>query len=117
MLELAGVKYEQPAITLETWPSMKPNYPFGQLPLYEEIPHGSTEPTLKIPQSHAIYRFLARKHNLYGKSEADLIRCDVIEEAFTDYILEIGKQFWDKEWQSKKETYDTSSFFPSDLLD
>jgi len=107
ILELVGVQYEQPEITFESWPSVKPNYPFGQLPVYEELSAGD-ETTLIIPQSHAIFRYLARKHKLYGNSEEDRIRCEVIEEVFRDYWQELGMMCWDKDWKSKKEAYDTS---------
>ena len=42
---------------------------------------------MEIFQSHAIIRHLARVHDLYGSTEAEKIRCDVIEEALSGRLI------------------------------
>jgi len=71
MLEEKAVAYAERRIHMEEWPALKPTLPFGQLPYYDE---GS----LRIFQSHAIYRYLARKHDLYGTDETERVRCDMV---------------------------------------
>jgi glutathione S-transferase len=61
--------------------------PFGQMPLYQEG-------ELVIPQSHAIYRYLARKYGLYGQDERERVRCDIVEEVFVDAQNVLGGFFW-----------------------
>ena len=54
---------------------------FGQVPLVEID-------GLAITQTEAIIRYIARKYNLYGTTENDRIRCDMILDAIKD--TEIG---------------------------
>ncbi|MEQ8955976.1 MAG: glutathione S-transferase N-terminal domain-containing protein, partial [Gammaproteobacteria bacterium] len=67
LLEYTGTAYKERRITLEEWPLEKAAFPLGQLPVYEQG-------ELFINQSHAIYRHLARKYDLYGDSESERIR-------------------------------------------
>jgi glutathione S-transferase len=57
----------------------KGQLPFGQLPLLQID-------GLDIVQSQAIVRYLARKHNLIGKSDEEMLRCDIIAETVRDLI-------------------------------
>ena len=50
---------------------------FGQLPCLQ---HGQ----LELAQSHAIERYLARRHGLYGNSDAEAAMIDVICEGEAD---------------------------------
>lgn len=108
MLELQGLPYDQPAIPeLTEWKTseLKASLEFGQLPLYEEVnAEGKVE--RRIVQSNAIYRYLARKFDLYGSNEDERVRCDIIQEAFYDSLTELGKMFWDKDYASKKAAWE-----------
>ena len=55
---------------------------FGQLPLLQD---GDTQ----IPQSGAIMRHLARKHDLYGATIDENTRCDVIYDTKVDITNKI----------------------------
>ena len=83
MLIDLGIEFDERRVTMEEWPTVKPTLAFGQLPTYQDG-------ELFINQSHAIYRHLARKHNLYGDNEAERVRCDIVEEAFVDAQNNIG---------------------------
>ena len=52
---------------------------FQQLPLMEID-------GLKLVQSGAIVRYIARKHNLYGKSAADHVHCDMLADGIKDML-------------------------------
>jgi glutathione S-transferase len=99
LLEEVGVPYREQRVSVEQWPQLKPTLPFGQLPCYDEGP-------LRIFQSHAIYRHLARKHDLYGRDEAERVRCDVVEEAFVDAQNDLGGFFWKPDFAAKRAEYE-----------
>ena len=77
ILEEVGIQYADQQITDEAWSKLRSKTPFGWLPAYRDR-------DLEIWQSHAIYRHLARTHNLYGATEEERIRCDIVEEALAD---------------------------------
>jgi len=52
---------------------------FNQVPLWQE-PDG-----LRLTQSSAIVRHLARKYNFYGSNEAEVARCDELAEGMLDF--------------------------------
>jgi len=87
-LHLANVKFEEQRISFnDQWPTIKPTIPFGQLPYYEEG-------NVKIPQSQAILRHVARTNGLYGSSVEDATEIDVITEAALDILdLSIAAAF------------------------
>jgi glutathione S-transferase len=99
MLEDVGVEYDERRITMEEWPTVKPTLMFGQLPTYRDG-------DVFIDQSHAIYRYLARKHDLYGDDEHGRIRCDIVEEAFVDAQNNIGTFCWRPDFAQARAGYE-----------
>ncbi len=87
ILEELAIPYEDQKISSETWVEMKSETPFGALPSYRKG-------DIKIFQSQAIIRHLARVHCLYGSTEAERVRCDVIEEVISDLNELVGKAPW-----------------------
>lgn len=77
ILEEVAAPYRERRVQEQEWAAVKPTMPFGQMPLYQDG-------ELLIPQSHAIYRYLARKYGLYGQDERERVRCDIIEEVFVE---------------------------------
>ena len=102
ILEEMGTPYRERRIQLSEWASLKPTFPFAQLPLYEE---GG----LAIPHSHAIYRYLARKHGLGGQTEAERIRCDVVEETFVDLQNDLAGFYWSAQFAEKRDEYERTN--------
>jgi glutathione S-transferase len=98
ILEERAVAYRERRVAVEEWPALKPTLPFGQLPCYE---HGA----LRIFQSHAIYRHLARTLDLYGRDETERVRCDVVEEACVDAQGDIAGFFWKPDFADKRADY------------
>lgn len=73
----AGVAYEDVRVTRDEWPALKPNTPFGQIPILEI--DGKT-----FCQSNAIARYLARKFKLAGKTDLEELQVDMIIDCFED---------------------------------
>ena len=98
ILEEMGIQYEDQQITDEEWSKLRSSTPFGWLPAYRAG-------DLEIWQSHAIYRHLARVHDLYGSNEQERIRCDVVEEAFADLNTLIGRAPWRPGFHKTREDF------------
>ncbi|MEQ1503447.1 MAG: glutathione S-transferase [Myxococcota bacterium] len=81
LLALAGQAFDDTRHAFDAWPVHKPTTPLGQAPVLVER-DGTTE--LRIPQSQAILRHLARVHGLYGATEAEHVACDVVVETCGD---------------------------------
>src|SRR5437868_3863930 len=102
MLEETATPYRERRVAVEEWPMLKPTLPLNQLPIYEEG-------DLYIFQSHAIYRYLARKFNLNGRSEREQIRCDMVEETFADAQSVIGGFYWNPEFAKKRDEFEATT--------
>ena len=105
ILEEMGIAYDDQRITDEEWSELRPTTPFGWLPAYREG-------ELEIWQSHAIYRHLARVHDLYGSSEEERIRCDVAEEALADLNTLIGRAPWRPDFHQARQDFIESELSP-----
>ncbi len=105
ILEEMAIDYEDHQITDSEWSELRTTTPFGWLPAYREG-------DLEIWQSHAIYRHLARIHDLYGTSEEERIRCDVVEEAFADLNTLIGRAPWRPDFQRTRQDFIESELSP-----
>src|SRR5881394_1436203 len=99
ILEETGTPYRERRIGEAEWPALKPTMPFEHLPIYEEG-------ELLIPHSHAIYRYLARKHDLYGGNESERIRCDVVNETFVDAQNALGGFYWRSDFADKRDEFE-----------
>ena len=105
ILEELGIPYEDQKISFETWVKMKSDTPFGALPSYRTD-------DIEIFQSHAIIRHLARVHDLYGSTEAERVRCDVIEEAISDLSERVGKAPWRNNFADERADYIANELGP-----
>jgi glutathione S-transferase len=98
MLEELGVEYEENPIAFRQWRDLKPQLPFGKVPMYQEG-------DLKIFESHAIYRYLARKYGLYGNSERDVINCEILEHVLSDAVEAFGRLSWSPDFDNKRQEF------------
>jgi len=73
LFKIGGRRFEDIRIKQQEWPEFKEKAPLGQLPYLEF--DGK-----QLAQSLTIYRFLAKKFSLAGKS--------VLEEAFADMVVD-----------------------------
>ncbi len=106
ILEELAIPYEDEKVSFETWVKMKGETPFGALPSYRK---GDME----IFQSHAIIRHLARVHDLYGSTEVERVRCDVIEEAISDLTELVGKAPGRPNFASERADYVANELGPA----
>ncbi|CAG0918809.1 unnamed protein product [Notodromas monacha] len=79
LLHQAGVEFEDFRFPREAWPSLKPEMPFGQVPVLEV--NGK-----KLSQSHAIARYIAREHGLAGSTAWESAICDQMVDAIVDLL-------------------------------
>nr|AYN44525.1 glutathione S-transferase S7 [Brachionus plicatilis] len=68
ILSYSGAEFEDNRIKPEDWPALKPNTPFGQIPVLE-IKKGSQ--VIEIAQSQAIARYLASQFGLNGRNDLE----------------------------------------------
>ncbi|XP_059468450.1 glutathione S-transferase-like [Neocloeon triangulifer] len=105
MLLHAGVEFEDCRLSREEFFNNKQNFPLGQVPILEF--EGKT-----LYQSHAIYRFLAKRFNLEGKDEWDAYWCDVAFQT----ILDVGYAFHhDRGWEREEKSEAVMARHASDL--
>ncbi|KAK0395163.1 hypothetical protein QR680_001149 [Steinernema hermaphroditum] len=86
LFHYAGVPFEDVRVAHEDWPALKAKMPWGQLPVLEVDGHA-------IPQSFAIYRYLANEFGLAGKDALEKAEVDGIADAFKDFYTEIARGF------------------------
>jgi len=93
----AGVPYEDVRIERGDWPGdHKAATPFGQIPVLEVD-------GVKLCQSNACARYLARKYNLAGKSEIDQAKANMVVDCLEDTLKPILKFFFEKDEAKKTE--------------
>ncbi|CAG7833428.1 unnamed protein product [Allacma fusca] len=92
----AEVPYEDVRIEKESWPELKPNTPWGQIPTLE------TEGQV-LAQSSTIARFLARKYDLVGSTDLEAAQCDELVDAIGDLKLEWKKFFLELDPEKRDE--------------
>jgi len=93
ILEYVGAPFTETRVPYENWEAVKPTMPFGQVPFFKDE-------TVQIPQSQAIVRYLAHKHNLYGSSIAESAEIDVILEGIIDFINNFFKTLFSAEFKA-----------------
>ena len=98
--EVGGLEYENVRLTREEWAAVKPDAPFGQLPMIEYD-------GVKLAQSKAINRFLARKAGLAGNDDLEQCQVDMYLELLTDLFDNWIKVAFEKDEERKKEVQKT----------
>lgn len=93
-----GIEFTEETLSdFSKWPEMKPKTLFGQLPILHD---GDFE----VPQSNAILRHVARKHDLYGHDEKEKTMIDALNDQQEDvrvaYLTLIYKQY-----EAEKENF------------
>jgi len=93
-----GVDYVDKRVKREDWPTVKASLgaPFGQMPVLEVD-------GVKLCQSNACARFLARKFNLDGKTDIDKAKTDMLVDCFEDATKPIMAFFMEKDEAKKTE--------------
>ncbi|GAB6028477.1 hypothetical protein CHUAL_002636 [Chamberlinius hualienensis] len=92
----AGVEYEDARIPKDKWPALKPNTPFGQLPVLEV--NGK-----QIAQSAALTRYLATEFGLVGSNTLEAAEADMIVGACVDLFNIFKPYMFETDAEKKKE--------------
>ncbi|KAK4872787.1 hypothetical protein RN001_014816 [Aquatica leii] len=83
LLSYGNIEFEDVRFERENWPQIKPNMPFGQVPVLEV--DGK-----KAHQSLAICRYLAKKVKLTGANEWEDLEIDSIVDTLNDFRAKIA---------------------------
>ncbi|XP_078702009.1 hematopoietic prostaglandin D synthase-like [Branchiostoma floridae x Branchiostoma belcheri] len=91
-----GIQYEDVRIEGEQWPALKPNTPFGHLPILEV--DGVT-----LSESVTIARFVAKRAGLVGEGDVQQARVDMVVDAVRDIFGKVAALFTEKDDTKKDE--------------
>lgn len=83
LFSYAGIDFVDDRFDRDDWPKIKPNMPFGQVPVLEI--DGK-----KISQSVAIARYLAKQCGLAGKDDLEAMEIDAIVDTIHDLRAKIA---------------------------
>uniref|UniRef100_A0A5F9D4U8 Glutathione S-transferase n=1 Tax=Oryctolagus cuniculus TaxID=9986 RepID=A0A5F9D4U8_RABIT len=108
LLEYTDTSYEEKRYTMGD----APDYDKSQW-LSEKFTLGLDFPNLpylidgthKLTQSNAILRYLARKHGLYGETEEERIRVDILENQVMDNRIQFGMMCYSPDFEKLKPEY------------
>ena len=92
----AGVQYEDKRIAKEEWGVLKPNTPFGYLPILEV--DGKV-----LSGSSPILRFVAERHGLAGANDVENAEIAGIADCLMDFMVAFMKVRFEKDEARKAE--------------
>ncbi|XP_022910500.1 glutathione S-transferase-like isoform X2 [Onthophagus taurus] len=96
LLKYGNINFDDNRFQQENWPNIKPDMPFGQVPIYEEagrIAH----------QSIAITRYVAKKVKLVGDSDWENLEIDSVVDTINDLRQKIA-YYWYEQDAAVKES-------------
>jgi glutathione S-transferase len=93
---LAGVDFEDNRLPREAWPALKPNTPFGSLPVLE------VEGKPPVSQANAILAYIGRKYGLLSSDEWEAFRLESLLSACEDLRHLISNTFGIKDPEEVK---------------
>lgn len=94
LLSYGGVEFEDNRFNRDDWPKLKPDMPFGQVPVLEV--DGK-----KVCQSVAICRYLAKQFGLAGKNDWEALEIDVIVDTIHDLRAKIAAYHYEANAEAK----------------
>lgn len=93
---VAGVDFEDNRLAPSAWASLKPNTPFGALPILE------VEGKPAVSQTNAILAYIGRKYELLPRDEWESLRLQSLLEAAEELRHTISKTFGIKDAEELK---------------
>jgi len=100
LFALAGVEYEDVRLDHgEKWQTMKPNTPFGQLPVLEID-------GFQLAQTKAIARYLGHEFKMAGRNNLESAKADMLVDGVEDVSTHIRPVFREKDPEKKKELFE-----------
>ncbi|XP_018334282.1 glutathione S-transferase-like [Agrilus planipennis] len=95
LLNYGNLEFEDDRFDRENWPQLKPNMPFGQVPVLEidgKLTH----------QSIAIARYLAKKVKLTGENDWEDLEIDSIVDTINDFRQKIALYHYESDTSVKE---------------
>ena len=107
-LHVAGVDFEDVRVKFADWPALKPQTPYGSLPLFEVHGH----PVLA--QSNAILVLIGRQHGLHPRDDFEAARHEAMMAHVEDLRANVGPTQRIKDEEEKKKAREAlvASFLP-----
>ncbi len=93
---IAGVEFEDNRLPREAWPALKPNTPFGSLPILEL----EGKPT--VSQSNAILAHIGRRYGLLPQDDWEAMRHESLLAAVEDLRQAVVRTFGIKDQEELK---------------
>jgi len=97
LFSIAGVQYEDKRVEFAQWQELKPQTPWGHMPVLAVDGKGT------IGQSMAIARYIAREHGLAGKSSWETAVVDSIVDSITEIRDKAFEMAFEKDEAKKKQ--------------
>jgi len=98
----ADVGFDDHRIDRADWPALKPNTPFGQLPILD-IDNGK----VVLAQSKAIARYLGNEFGLVPKDQVDAAKADMLVDGLADLRTKFSALHREQDPEKKKELRQT----------
>ncbi|HWB74509.1 MAG TPA: glutathione S-transferase family protein [Nannocystaceae bacterium] len=95
-LHLAGVDFHDDRLANGVWPQLKPDTPFGSLPVLEVEGKG------RLAQSNAILRYVGTQHGLHPSDPWEAARHDAILAVCEELRGKLGHSLATKDEEEKK---------------
>jgi len=89
------IPLEEQDTAFADWPKIKPTTVFGQLPVLHDG-------EFQVAQSNAILRYVSRKHGLYGKTDEEKAKIDMLNDQQEDVRLTYLRLIY-QEFEKKDE--------------
>jgi prostaglandin-H2 D-isomerase / glutathione transferase len=108
-LHVAGVEFEDVRVQMADWAALKPQMPFGALPVLE-MPG---QPALG--HSNAILVLIGRRYGLHPKDDFEAARHEAMMSHVEDLRAAVGPTLWIKDEAEKKKAREAlaSTFLPN----
>merc|ERR1712142_300757 len=90
MMNMAGQKFMDKRIEFNEWDRIRNDMPCMRLPVLE------MDGGMRMPETMAIARYLAREMNFYPKSNMDMMRCDYIADCFYEIMHDYMRYFHER---------------------
>jgi glutathione S-transferase len=92
-------------VSSDEWVSLKPTLPFASLPIYESQ-------ATRIPESHAILRYLGRRLTCATQNELEVAQLDVAQEAIAESQEDLWRFNWTENYYDRLESYAEATLRP-----
>src|SRR5689334_846594 len=108
-LHLAGVEFEDVRVKGPDWPAVKPQMPFGAVPVLELPGHPM------LAQSNAILTFVGRRYGLHPKDDFEAARHEAMMHHVEELRVGFGPSMRMKDEAEKKKVREelVASFLPT----